>query len=178
MVFNATFSNLSVISWRSVLWVEETAVPGENHRPAASHWQILSHNVVSSTNVWNRPSWMCGILSLNVNGKYMIRSDIHNLQTLNYSVKVHHLYSETWNWMKGLDILLFRFWFILYNLILVMNIIAETWQIYVILNNIIKSCTLLYKPCLWQVTRMNFTFNKNAQCSSMTLLTVTDYLCH
>ena len=59
-----------------------------------------------------------------------------------------------------------------------MNIIAETWQIYVILNNIIKSCTLLYKPCLWQVTRMNFTFNKNAQCSSMTLLTVTDYLCH
>jgi hypothetical protein len=24
-------------------------VPGENHRPAASHWQILSHNVVSST---------------------------------------------------------------------------------------------------------------------------------
>ena len=25
------------------------AVPGENHRPAASHWQTLSHNVVSST---------------------------------------------------------------------------------------------------------------------------------
>ena len=29
--------------------VEETKVPGENHRPAASHWQTLSHNVVSST---------------------------------------------------------------------------------------------------------------------------------
>jgi hypothetical protein len=29
--FNATFSNISVISWRSVLLVEET---GENHRPA------------------------------------------------------------------------------------------------------------------------------------------------
>jgi hypothetical protein len=28
--------------------VEETRVPGENHRPAASHWQTLSHNVVSS----------------------------------------------------------------------------------------------------------------------------------
>jgi hypothetical protein len=28
--------------------VEETAVPGENHRPVASHWQILLHNVVSS----------------------------------------------------------------------------------------------------------------------------------
>jgi ABC-type uncharacterized transport system permease subunit len=34
MVFNATFNNISVISWRSALLVEET---GENHRPAASH---------------------------------------------------------------------------------------------------------------------------------------------
>jgi hypothetical protein len=46
MVFNATFNNISVISWRSVLFVEETGVPGENHRPVASHWQTLSHDVV------------------------------------------------------------------------------------------------------------------------------------
>jgi hypothetical protein len=31
MVFNATFNNISVISWTSVLLVEETRVPGENH---------------------------------------------------------------------------------------------------------------------------------------------------
>jgi hypothetical protein len=31
MVFNATFHNISAISWRSVLLVEETGVPGENH---------------------------------------------------------------------------------------------------------------------------------------------------
>jgi hypothetical protein len=31
MVFNATFKNISVISWRLVLLVEETGVPGENH---------------------------------------------------------------------------------------------------------------------------------------------------
>ena len=37
MVFNATFNNISVISLRSVLLVEETRLPGENHRPAASH---------------------------------------------------------------------------------------------------------------------------------------------
>ena len=37
MVFNASFINMSVISWRSVLLVEVTRVPGENHRPAASH---------------------------------------------------------------------------------------------------------------------------------------------
>ena len=34
MVFNATFSNISVILWQSVLLGEET---GENHRPVASH---------------------------------------------------------------------------------------------------------------------------------------------
>ena len=33
-----TFNNISVMSWRSLLVVEETAVTG--------HWQTLSHNVV------------------------------------------------------------------------------------------------------------------------------------
>ena len=37
MVFNATFNNISVISWRSVLLVEGTGVPGKNHHPVASH---------------------------------------------------------------------------------------------------------------------------------------------
>jgi len=37
MFFNATFNNISVILWHSVLMVEETGVPGENHQPAASH---------------------------------------------------------------------------------------------------------------------------------------------
>jgi hypothetical protein len=31
VVFNATFNNISVISWLSVLLVEETGGPGENH---------------------------------------------------------------------------------------------------------------------------------------------------
>jgi hypothetical protein len=34
---NATFNNISDISWQSVLLVEETGVPGESHRPAASY---------------------------------------------------------------------------------------------------------------------------------------------
>jgi len=49
MVFNTIFYNISVISWQSVLLVEETRVPWENHRPVASHWQTLSRNVASST---------------------------------------------------------------------------------------------------------------------------------
>ena len=40
-VFNATSNNISVISWRSVLLVEETGVP-ENHRLVTSHWQIVN----------------------------------------------------------------------------------------------------------------------------------------
>ena len=48
-MYNATFNNISVISRRSVLLVEEIGVPGENDWPVANHWQIFSHNVVSST---------------------------------------------------------------------------------------------------------------------------------
>jgi hypothetical protein len=48
MAFNATFNNISVISWQSVLLVEETGVPGENHQPVASHLQTLSHNAALS----------------------------------------------------------------------------------------------------------------------------------
>jgi hypothetical protein len=33
MVFHATFNNISAMSWQLVLLVEETGVPGENHRP-------------------------------------------------------------------------------------------------------------------------------------------------
>ena len=33
--FNATFNNISAMSWRPVLVVEEA---GENHRPWASNW--------------------------------------------------------------------------------------------------------------------------------------------
>ena len=38
IVFNATFSNISAISWRPVLVVEEAGVLWENHRPWASNW--------------------------------------------------------------------------------------------------------------------------------------------
>ena len=38
IVFNATFSNISAISWRLVLVVEEARVPRENHRLWSSNW--------------------------------------------------------------------------------------------------------------------------------------------
>ena len=54
MVFNATFNNISAISWWLVLLVADTGVPGENHQTVASHWQTVSHNVVSSTPLLSR----------------------------------------------------------------------------------------------------------------------------
>jgi len=37
MGFYATFNNISIISWRLVLLVEETEGLGENQRPVANH---------------------------------------------------------------------------------------------------------------------------------------------
>jgi len=49
MVLNAIFNNISVISYPSVLLVEETGGHGENHRPVSCHWKTWLHNVVHLT---------------------------------------------------------------------------------------------------------------------------------
>jgi hypothetical protein len=41
-VFHATLNNVSVILWWLVLFVEETGVPGENHRLAVTE-KLLSY---------------------------------------------------------------------------------------------------------------------------------------
>jgi hypothetical protein len=38
MVFDATFNSISVIKWGSVLLVEKTEVPGENHQPVTTNF--------------------------------------------------------------------------------------------------------------------------------------------
>ena len=62
MVFNATFNNISVILWRSVVLVEETGVPEKTTELSQVTDKLLLHNGVSST---PRPS---GILTHNVSG--------------------------------------------------------------------------------------------------------------
>ena len=80
MVFNATLNNISVISWGSVVLVEETGIPRENHRPVASYWQtfitsntprherglnsqhcwwyaLIAQVVVNPTTIRSRPRW-------------------------------------------------------------------------------------------------------------------------
>ena len=46
-MYTATFNNISVISWRSVLFLEKTGVPRENHK--TGQW-FFPGNLVSSTN--------------------------------------------------------------------------------------------------------------------------------
>ena len=45
MLFNATFNSISAISWWSVLLVEETDIPGENHRHVTA--DILKEGAVT-----------------------------------------------------------------------------------------------------------------------------------
>jgi hypothetical protein len=48
-----------------VLLVDETGVPGENHRTDVSHWQTLSHKVVSSIPHNDRDGFLLSKLSIN-----------------------------------------------------------------------------------------------------------------
>jgi len=77
MVLNTTFNNISVISWWSVLLVEETEVPGENHRSFASHWQSLSDNVVV---------------------KYTSPVLCYTCYVLGYGSEVEHMYVWSWSY--------------------------------------------------------------------------------
>ena len=81
MTFNHTFNNISVISWRSVLFVEETGVLGESHRPVASHWQTLSDNVVSNTPRYERDLNSQPFLVIDTEYICSCRSNYHTITT-------------------------------------------------------------------------------------------------
>jgi hypothetical protein len=80
MVFNATSSNISVISWWSVLLVEETGVLWVNHQPAESHWQTLSHNVVSSTSR-HEPDSNTSFVTIGTDCTGSYKSNYHTIMT-------------------------------------------------------------------------------------------------
>jgi hypothetical protein len=78
MVYNATFNIISVISLWSVLLVEETGEPGENHWPVTSHWQTLSHNVVLSTPRHERGFELATLVVIGTDCTGSCKSNYHN----------------------------------------------------------------------------------------------------
>jgi hypothetical protein len=55
MVFNTTFKSISVISWQSVLLVEETRVLTENHWQEP--WEDKEQRIQESSPYGHYPSW-------------------------------------------------------------------------------------------------------------------------
>ena len=89
-------TNISVISWRSLLLAEEAGVPGETHRPAASQCQTISHNVVSST---PRHEWASNsTTTLVVVGTDCVgscKSNYHTITTM--MIPQLHCHERDWN---------------------------------------------------------------------------------
>ena len=100
IVFNATFHNISVISWQSVLLLGETEVTSEYHRPVASHWQILSHIVVSRP---HRHEWHCNsnrkYIWLSLQYKYSIYLTVITIQIYHIS-DYHYNTNITYIWLS------------------------------------------------------------------------------
>jgi hypothetical protein len=89
-VCSATFNNFSAITLRSFLLVGGTGIPGENHRPTASHRQYVSHNVVH-----------LALFSINLN-KLNISASI-SLRRVHFS-KLNNNFTFPWQHIQLLQI--------------------------------------------------------------------------
>ena len=77
MVFNATFNNISVISWQSVLLFEKAWVHGENHRPVCRY-------KINKNHPWAL-TWPLDFSSINK----IDFQNINNFQNVNWIIQLH-----------------------------------------------------------------------------------------
>jgi hypothetical protein len=75
MVFNATFNNISVISWRLVLLVEETGVPGVNLELA--ELVFIIGQILPNTHLYCKSLLFCFVYLDLVKSIYLSVSDIY-----------------------------------------------------------------------------------------------------
>jgi hypothetical protein len=105
MVFKATFNNISVISWRSDLLVEETGVPWENHRPE-EYLLMLTHPKFASTPLMKVTT--CVVLLrllqdrdlLGINKLSFIKKILEHISREDLLTKVHNYEKES---VKAVD---------------------------------------------------------------------------
>jgi hypothetical protein len=71
--------------------LEETGVPGENHRPLTSHWQTLSHDLVSSTPRHEQDGFeLTTILVIGTDWTGSCKSNYHTINPLIILLSFHH----------------------------------------------------------------------------------------
>ena len=83
---NATFNNISTISWWPVLLVEETGICKDNHPSVTCYWQTLPHKVVSFTPCMSRATIE---LKIAVN---FCQSNYHTIAATKALHKQYHCY--------------------------------------------------------------------------------------
>ena len=79
LVFNATFNNISVISWQSVLLVEETDEPGENHQNLSQVTDKLYYIMLYTSPWWRFKLKTSVVIGTNCIGSY--KSNYHTIMT-------------------------------------------------------------------------------------------------
>jgi hypothetical protein len=124
MTFKATFNNISVISWQSVLLVEETGVAGENHWHVASHWQTLSLYTPRKIIVTYAHFQHCAqvLFCHNIHEMYASISDKIEQECI---LKVYHV-------------------FILYHIVVINIFKISIWR----LESLITTCLLIWRHTL------------------------------
>ena len=75
MLFNTTFTNISVISWRSVLLVAEIGGPGENNGQVTDKL----YHIILYTLPWSRFELTSVVIGTNCIGSY--KSNYHTITT-------------------------------------------------------------------------------------------------
>jgi hypothetical protein len=92
-VLNATFNNISVISWRSVWLVEETEVPEENHWPVTIQGQTLSQSCIEYTSPWAGFEHTT-VVAMGIDCTCSCKSNNHNITT-----SIGKVYKGIWIWL-------------------------------------------------------------------------------
>ena len=133
MVPNATFNIISVISWRSVLLVEET---GGYHRPFASHWQTLLHYMVSSTHR------LCGIQTYNVSSDTITTAPtFYKLDQIINQSKIIKICNIIWYIFYDINIMYYNKLKTLLFILLSLTLLFIKWQV----NILMKQMSVIYK---------------------------------